>query len=72
MTEKEQAAIFMKAIELRDAGKEAEAHALQATVPLPPYLAKIAKEKIGADFLIQAGYNLSEAEAAYGKDWLTR
>ena len=70
MTEKEKAAVMMKVWDLRDMGKEAEAHALQATIPLEPFLAKIAKEKIGADFLIKAGYNLSEAEAAFGQDWL--
>ena len=72
MTEKEKAAIMMKSIELLDDGKEAESHALLATIPMPPYLAKVAKEKIGADFLIKAGYNLSDAEAAFGRDWLTR
>ena len=72
MTEKEKAAIMMKVFDLQEQGKEAEAHALQATIPLPPFLAKIAKEKSGVDFLIKAGYNLSEAEAAFGKDWLTR
>jgi hypothetical protein len=72
MTEREKADIMTKVWELRDAGNEAEAHALQATIPLQPYLAKIAKEKVGADFLIKAGYNLSDAEAAFGQDWLTR
>ena len=72
MTEKEKAAIMTKVWQLRDVGKEAEAHTLQATIPLQPYLAKIAKKLHGADFLIQAGYNLSDAEAAFGKDWLTQ
>jgi hypothetical protein len=72
MTEKEKAAIIIKSIELRDAGKEAEAHNLMKQFPAPPWLAKIFKEKVGADFLIKGGYNLSEAEAAFGPDWLTR
>jgi hypothetical protein len=71
MTLKEQLAILVKAAELRAAGKEADATVLQRSVPLPPYLAKIAKEKIGVDFLIN-GWNLLEAEEKYGKDWLTR
>jgi len=25
---------------------------------------------VGADFLVQSGWNLSEAEAEFGKDWL--
>jgi hypothetical protein len=72
MTEKEKAAIMMKSIDLRNSGNEAEAHALIATIPLPPYLAKTAKKCFGTDFLIKGGYNLSEAEAAFGTDWLKR
>jgi hypothetical protein len=72
MTDLEKAAILTRVWELRDAGKEKEAHALQATIPLQPYLAKVAKKLHGADYLIEAGYNLSEAEAAFGSDWLTR
>jgi hypothetical protein len=72
MTLKEELAIEVQVAELRKAGKEAEASALHKTTPLPPYLAKILKEKVGADFLINSGWNLLEAEAKYGKDWLTR
>jgi hypothetical protein len=71
MTEKEKAAIMMKVCNLWDAGKDVEAHALQATIPLQPWLAKVLKDKVGADFLIKAGYNLSEAEAEFGQNWLT-
>lgn len=72
MTDKEKAAIMLQVCKLWEAGKDEEAHALQATLPLQPYLAKVAKKLHGADFLIKAGYNLSEAEAAFGADWLTR
>jgi hypothetical protein len=72
MTLKEKLAIGVKVAELHAAGKKEEALALDKTTPLPPYLAKIAKEKIGVDFLINGGWNLAEAEAKYGKDWLTR
>jgi hypothetical protein len=72
MTLHEKLAITMKVIELEKAGKKAEAQALERTKPMPPYLAKIAKEKIGVDFLINGGWNLLEAEEKYGKDWLTR
>jgi len=41
------------------------------TIPMPPYLAKIAKETIGLDFLINGGWNLSEVEAEYGHDFLS-
>jgi hypothetical protein len=72
MTLKEKLAIGVKAIELRNAGKEEEAMALQKTSPLPPFLAKIMKEKVGADYLIKSGWNLSEAEAEFGQGWLSR
>jgi hypothetical protein len=39
---------------------------------MPPYLAKFAKNHLGADFLIKNGYNLSEAEAEFGPKWLTQ
>jgi len=34
-------------------------------------LAKVAKETMGAGFLIQYGFNLSEAEAEFGSQWLS-
>ena len=70
MTEHEKIAVMARVWQLRDAGKEGEAHALQATLPLPPYLAKLFKKLHGADYLIKSGYNLSDAEAAFGQNWL--
>jgi hypothetical protein len=72
MTEREKADITMKAYALEDAGKKNEAMALLKTLPMPPFLAKVMKEKVGADYLIESGWNLSEAEAAFGQGWLTR
>jgi hypothetical protein len=72
MTLKEQLAIGVKAIELRNAGKDDEAMALAKTAPMPPFLAKILKEKVGTDYLIKSGWNLAEAEAEFGPDWLSR
>jgi hypothetical protein len=56
---------------LSQAGDEEGSIRLLRSIPMPPYLAKVFKEKVGADFLIDGGYNLSEAEAEFGKDWLT-
>jgi hypothetical protein len=39
---------------------------------MPSYLAKVYKEKIGAKQLIESGWNLSEAEAEFGLDWLNK
>jgi hypothetical protein len=72
MTLHEQLAIGMKVLELEKQGHKEEARKLEHSIPLPPYLARWAKKRLGADFLIKTGWNLSEAEAEYGKDWLTR
>jgi len=72
MTLDEKLAISCKAAALREAGDEEGATRLLRTAPMPPYLAKVAKEKIGAAFLINGGWNLSEAEAEFGPDWLNK
>ena len=71
MTLDEKLDIACRAAALYKAGDEEGYRRLLRTAPMPPYLAKVFKEKVGADFLIDAGYNLSEAEAEFGKDWLT-
>jgi len=71
MTLDEKLDIACRSAALRKAGDEEGAMRLIKTAPMPPYLAKVAKEKIGADFLINGGWNLSEAEAEFGPDWLT-
>jgi len=72
MTLDEKLAISNKAFRLLDAGDKDGFSRLIRTAPMPPYLAKVAKEKIGVDFLINGGWNLSEAEAEFGKDWLSK
>jgi hypothetical protein len=72
MTLKEKLAIGMKSIELEKQGKFEEADRVHKQIPLPPYLAKFAKEKMGVDFLLNGGWNLSEAEAEYGYGWLNK
>jgi len=68
----EKLAIGVKAIELEEQGKFEEADKLEKSIPLPPYLAKWAKKRFGAETLIKTGWNLSEAEAEYGTDWLSK
>ena len=70
MTLDEKLDIACRSAALREAGDEEGASRLIRTAPMPPYLAKMFKEKVGADFLIDNGYNLSEAEAEFGRDWL--
>jgi hypothetical protein len=68
----ERSKISQKARELEKAGKYEEAMAMSKTRPLSPYLAKILKEKVGVEYLRKSGWNLAEAEAEFGPDWLDR
>ncbi|MCL1992394.1 MAG: hypothetical protein FWG66_05555 [Spirochaetes bacterium] len=72
MTLDEKLAISNKALDLLDAGDREGYSRLIRTAPMPPYLAKIMKEQMGADFLISGGWNLSEAEAEFGPGWLSK
>ena len=72
MTLDEKLAISNRAFELLDAGDKEGYTRLIRTAPMPPYLAKIMKEKMGADFLINGGWNLSEAEAEFGSGWIDK
>jgi len=70
MTLDEKLAISNKALDLLDAGDREGYSRLIRTTPLPPYLAKVVKEKVGLDCLLSLGWNLSEVEAEFGPDWL--
>ena len=72
MTVEEKLAISNRACLLRRAGDEEGYERITKTIPMPPYLAKIMKEKMGVDFLVNGGWNLSEAEAEFGSDWLSK
>ena len=70
MTIEEKLDTGIKAIELEKAGDKEGASRLMKTIPMPPYLAKVNKKFMGADFLINEGYNLVEAETEFGPGWL--
>ena len=72
MTLDEKLTISNRALDLLDAGDREGYRRLIRTSPMPPYLAKVMKVKMGADYLIKGGWNLSEAEIEFGKDWLNR
>jgi hypothetical protein len=68
----EKFAIVDRALEYKNAGNTAEyERIMRQEMPLPPYLARFAKSHLGTDFLVKGGFNLSEAEAEFGSDWLT-
>ena len=72
MTLDEKLAISLKAFELLDAGDRDGYYRLMKTAPMPPYLAKVIKEKVGLDCLLQTGWNMSEVEAEFGSTWLSK
>ena len=72
MTLDEKLAIACKAAALSDAGDEEGASRLIRTVPIPPYIAKVIKEKVGSNYFKNSKWNLSEAEAKFGPNWLSR
>jgi len=72
MTDEEKIDKAYQSALLLQAGDEEGSIRLLRSIPMPPYLAKVMKEKVGADFLIDGGYNLSEAEAEFGSDWLSK
>ncbi|MFP3090601.1 hypothetical protein LQZ21_09780 [Treponema sp. TIM-1] len=72
MTLDEKLTLSNKALALKEAGDNVGYERLMNTLPMPPYLVKIAKEKIGLDFVLNSGWNLSEAEAVFGSDWLSK
>ena len=72
MTIEEKLDIGVRAVALKNAGDYEGYCRLIRTVPMPSYLAKMMKDKMGVDYLINGGWNLSEAEAEFGSDWLDR
>jgi len=72
MTLDEKLDISRRAFELLEAGDREGYSRLIRSAPMPPYLAKVYKEKVGVKELIESGWNLSEAEAEFGADWLSK
>jgi hypothetical protein len=69
----EEFAIGLKALELKKQGKMDEYWKTMKSLPVPPYLARVIKDKWKAgDWLKESGWNLSEAEAEFGPGWLAR
>ena len=64
--------ILLKMAALEDEGKEDEAFELRKQIPLPAFLGEYVKNYMGSDWIKTCGWNMSEIEAKYGKDYLTR
>ena len=62
----------VQCVELEKAGKLDEADKLAKSIPLSPWLAEWCKKYVGADYLRNSGWNLSDAEAEFGPNWLNK
>jgi hypothetical protein len=68
---KDKLSLWMQVTALEKAGKKEEAQAFRkANIPLEPWGAKVMKKFLGVDYIRTSGYDLSEVEAKFGKDWL--
>jgi len=72
MTDKEAFEIIQAVHAAEARGDKAEAHRIRLRLPLAPHLAEFMKQEFGAQYLLDTGANLSEVEAQYGKDWISR
>jgi hypothetical protein len=72
MTLHEKLHLLIKSQELEEQGKTEEALKIRRRIPMPPYLAKFAKEHFGPEFIMQCEWSMADAEAEYGPDWLTK
>lgn len=72
LTREERFKILKDALIAEARGDREEAHRIRLRLPLPPHIAEFLKKEFGAQYLIDIGADLSEVEAQYGKDWLTR
>jgi len=70
MSHAEQMDIITKALAAAQDGDYEKEVSLARKFPLSPHLAKAARDIFGVKYL--EGWDLSEAEATYGKDWLER
>ncbi|MDR1321486.1 MAG: hypothetical protein LBK56_08705 [Gracilibacteraceae bacterium] len=72
MNDQEIAEIYRESHRLEAEGRKEEAMAKRREAPLPAFLAKVMKEKLGGQYVIQSGWNLAEAETKFGANWLNR
>jgi hypothetical protein len=72
MTLEEKLRVSNKAIALKKAGDREGYERLMKTIPVPPFIVKVIKEKLGVEFILKDEWNLSEAEAEFGSDYLSK
>lgn len=69
-TQKEVYALACELSDAMDKGDEEEVQRLSSLFPVEPEIAKIFKEVYGKEFILEVGFDLTEANLRYGEGWL--
>ncbi len=72
MTREEKRQIIDASLAAANRGDTAEESKLIRQLPVPIHLALAMKEMLDEDELLHGGWNFSEVEETYGKDWHSR
>jgi hypothetical protein len=72
MTLDEKLAVSNQAIALKNAGDKEGYERLMKTIPVPPFIVKVVKEKLGVEFIQKDEWNMYEAEAEFGSEYLSK
>lgn len=70
MKDEERIAIAQRARQCRKAGDMEGYMREMRKIPMAPNLAWMTRDRIGKKAFLEAGYNLGDAEIAYGKNWV--
>ena len=70
LTNEQRFEIIQQYLAALDSGDDEEATRLHQLLPMAPQVAKVAKQVLGSQFLKESDFNLSDAEAEYGPNWL--
>lgn len=72
LTEQDRHNVFQAIAAAEKLGDTKEVERLTMLLPVPPRVALAMRDIWSADELLQEGYNFSEVEERYGKDWLVQ
>ncbi len=72
LTMEETTEIIRASLKAAHEGNYEEERRLLRMLPLAPHLAMAGKEVYGAEYMKNAGYDLSEADEEFGEGWLDR
>jgi hypothetical protein len=72
MSRKKRRELLEASLAAGESGNHDEEVRLMKLLPLAPHLARVAKEMYGKNYLLESGFNLSDANEEFGDGWLDR